>query len=125
MAVAGFFGQAQVTLLLICISLSFGLWFGRITVYWIMVADAVPKGSAGAAMAIANGVGNLGGFLGPWMFGLLRGQSGGFNSSMMVGGGLYIMAGLLALFVQVRPDDSAKQEAARELTGNVRASPAP
>ena len=125
MALAGFFGLEHVTLLLICISLSFGLWFGRITVYWIMVADAVPKGSAGAAMAVANGVGNLGGFLGPWMFGLLRGQSGGFNSSMMVGGGLYVMAGLLALFVQVRPGNSAKQETAPELARAVPASPAP
>jgi MFS family permease len=125
MALAGFIGQVNVTLLLICISLSFGLWFGRITVYWIMVADAVPKGSAGAAMAIANGVGNLGGFLGPWMFGLLRGHSGGFNSSMMVGGGLYILAGLLALFVQVRPSNSAKQEIAPELPGPVQASTVP
>jgi cyanate permease len=125
MAVAGFFGQVHVTLLLICISLSFGLWFGRITVYWIMVADAVPKGSAGPAMAIANGVGNLGSFLGPWMFGLLRGQSGGFNSSMMVGGGLFIIAGLLALFVQARPSNSPKQETAPELTRPVQASAAP
>jgi MFS family permease len=125
MAVAGFFGQVHVTLLLICISLSFGLWFGRITVYWIMVADAVPKGSAGAAMAIANGVGNLGSFLGPWMFGLLRSQSGGFNSSMMVGGGLFIMAGLLALFVQARPSNSSKQETAPELTRPVQASLTP
>jgi MFS family permease len=124
MLLAGLFGQDRVTLLLICISLSFGLWFGRITVYWIMVADAVPKGSAGAAMAIANGVGNLGGFLGPWMFGLLRGQSGGFNSSMMVGGGLYIIAGLLALFVQVRPGNSAEQEIAPPLPAPVQASPA-
>lgn len=125
MAAAGLFGQTHVTLLLVCISLSFGLWFGRITVYWIMVADAVPKGSAGAAMAIANGVGNLGGFIGPWMFGLLRGQSGGFNSSMIVGGGLYIMAGLLALLVQVRPSNSVKQEITTELTKPIQASTAP
>jgi hypothetical protein len=59
------------------------------------------------------------------MFGLLRGQSGGFNSSMMVGGGLYVMAGLLALFVQVRPGNSAKQETAPELARAVPASPAP
>jgi MFS family permease len=125
MTVAGFFGQVHITLLLICISLSFGLWFGRITVYWIMVADAVPKGSAGPAMAIANGFGNLGAFVGPWMFGLLRGQSGGFNSSMMVGGGLYIMAGLLALFVQARPINSPEQEATAQLIRPVRASVAP
>ena len=125
MAVAGFVGQVHVTVLVIFISLSFGLWFGRITVYWITVADAVPKGSAGAAMAIANGVGNLGGFLGPWMFGFLRGQSGGFNSSMMVGGGLYILAGLLALFVQARPNIVPRQEAAAEHCGPAQASTAP
>jgi MFS family permease len=124
MAVAGIIGEAHVTLLLICISLSFGLWFGRITVYWIMVADAVPKGSAGPAMAIANGVGNLGGFLGPWMFGVLRGQSGGFNSSMVVGGGLFIIAGLLALFVQVRPIKTREQEKPPETLKAPGASPA-
>lgn len=125
MGVAGFFGESHVMFLLICISLSFGLWFGRITVYWIMVADAVPKGSAGPAMAIANGIGNLGGFIGPWMFGLLRGESGGFNTSMMVGGGLYVMAGVLALFVQMRPSNSPRRDAAPELIRPVEASSAP
>lgn len=103
MVAIGFIGESHVMLLLICASLTFGLWFGRITIYWIMVADAVPKGCAGPSMALANGVGNLGGFVGPWMFGLLRGYSGGFNSAMLCAGALYIAAGLLATTVRARP----------------------
>ena len=65
-------------------------------------AAAVPS------MALANGVGNLGGFLGPWMFGLLRTASGGFDSAMLIGRGLYGAAGLLALAVRVRPGGAAR-----------------
>ena len=109
MIAGGLIGETHVALLLVCASLTFGLWFGRITVYWIMVADAVPKGCAGPSMAVANGFGNLGGFLGPWIFGLLRGYSGGFDSAMILGGALYVAAGLLAVTVQARP--SAPTEA--------------
>jgi MFS family permease len=100
MIIAGQFGDGRVVLLLVCLTLTTGLWFGRITVYWIMVADAVPQGSAGAAMAIANGVGNLGGFLGPLMFGWLRNLYGGFEGAMLAGGTLYVAAGLLGLIVR-------------------------
>ena len=44
---------------------------------------------------------------------------------MMVGGGLYIMAGLLALLVQMRRNDSPEKEAAPELIRPVEASAAP
>ncbi len=93
MAGVGLAGTEHVVLLLTCLSLSVGLWFGRITVYWICVGDAVPRGASGAAMGVANGVGNLGGFLGPrscseW----LRTTSGGFSSSMLIGGIALIVA---------------------------------
>jgi MFS family permease len=102
MMVAGLFGDGRLFLLLACLTLTTGLWFGRITVYWIMVADAVPQASAGAAMAIANGFGNLGGFLGPLMFGWLRSRYGGFEGAMLAGGVLYVAAGLLALVVRAQ-----------------------
>jgi MFS family permease len=97
---AGLFGQAHLIALLVCLTLTTGLWFGRITVYWILVADAVPRGAAGPSMAVANGIGNFGGFIGPLMFGWIRSSSGGFNAAMLVGGGAYILAGLLALLVR-------------------------
>jgi nitrate/nitrite transporter NarK len=76
-----------------------GLWFGRITVFWITVSEAVPNGSSGAAMGVANSVGNLGAFVGPLVFGWLRTSSGGFSSSMIVGGVALMVAGLMALAV--------------------------
>jgi len=100
MACVGVFGTHHVLLLITCLSVSVGLWFGRITVYWICVADAVPRGAAGPAMAVANGVGNFGGFLGPLIFGWLRETSGGFSSSMIVGGVALFMAGLMAIAVR-------------------------
>jgi MFS family permease len=103
MIVAGQFGDGRLVLLLSCLTLTTGLWFGRITVYWIMVADAVPQESAGAAMAIANGFGNLGAFLGPLMFGWLRNLYGGFEGAMLAGGVLYVAAGLLGLMVRTSP----------------------
>jgi predicted MFS family arabinose efflux permease len=114
MGCIGIFGTEHVVLLIVCLSLTVGLWFGRIAVFWICVADAVPRGSSGPAMAIANGVGNLGGFLGPLVFGYLRTRSGGFSSSMLVGGVAFIVAGLMATAVRRnrQPADRVQQSAA-------------
>ncbi len=100
MACVGIFGNHHIVLLIVCLSLTVGLWFGRISIFFILVADAVPRGAAGASMAVANGVGNFGGFVGPWLFGWLRSTSGGFSSSMVVGGASMIVAGLLAILVR-------------------------
>ncbi|WP_158746297.1 MFS transporter [Acidisphaera sp. L21] len=97
---AALFGEGHLLVLLFCLTMTTGLWFGRITIYWIMVADAVPRSVAGPSMAVANGIGNFGGFLGPLMFGWLRTTSGGFHGAMLIGGLLYVGAGLLAVLVQ-------------------------
>jgi MFS family permease len=96
------FGTEHIVLLIACLSLTVGLWFGRIAVYWIYLGDLVSRGAAGAAMGVANGIGNLGGFAGPLVFGWLRASSGGFASSMIVGGLAFIVAGLMA--IAARPD---------------------
>jgi ACS family tartrate transporter-like MFS transporter len=116
---AGLCGQGETVTLLVCLTITTGLWFGRITIYWIIVADALPKGAAGPGMAVANGIGNFGGFLGPLMFGWLRSSSGGFDSAMIIGGGFYIAAGLLALLVRTRrPSTRAPAPANDAALGN-------
>jgi MFS family permease len=100
MACVGIFGTHNIPMLIICLSLTVGLWFGRISVYWICVSDAVPRNVAGAAMGVANGIGNFGGFVGPVIFGWLRTSSGGFASSMIVGGVAFFVAGLMAIAVR-------------------------
>ena len=97
MLAAAWFGQASQGLMLLCLTLTAALWFGRITTYWILVADAVPKDAAGASMAIANGVGNFGGFLGPFLFGWLRTITDSFDAAIMFGGVAFIAAALIAM----------------------------
>jgi MFS family permease len=90
-------GQGHLVVLLFCLTLTVALWFGRITTYWILVADSVPKDAAGPSMAIANGVGNFGGFLGPFLFGWIRTLTDGFDAAMILGGVAYMMAALIVV----------------------------
>jgi len=101
MLVAAGIGQGHVVALLFCFTLTVAFWFARITMYWILVADAVPKDCAGASMAIANGVGNFGGFLGPFVFGWLRTVTDGFDAAMIFGGVAWILAALIVVPMKV------------------------
>ncbi len=97
MLLAAAVGQGHLGLLLLCLTMTVALWFGRITTYWVLVGDAVPKDSAGASMAIANGLGNFGGFLGPFLFGWIRTVTDGFDAAMILGGVAFIMASVIVM----------------------------
>ncbi len=97
MLLAAGLGQDHFVLLLCCLTLTVALWFGRITTYWILVADSVPKDAAGASMAIANGVGNFGGFVGPFVFGWLRTVTDSFSAAMIFGGIAFVTAAVLVM----------------------------
>jgi MFS family permease len=97
MLLAASVGQDHLVALLLCLTLTVALWFGRITTYWILVADSVPKDAAGASMAIANGVGNFGGFLGPFVFGWLRTVTDSFDAAMVFGGIAFAIAAVIVM----------------------------
>jgi ACS family tartrate transporter-like MFS transporter len=58
---------------------------------WSMPGRFLDGPAAAAGIATINALGNLGGFVGPAMIGLLKGWTGSFL------GGLYFVAGLLLL----------------------------
>jgi ACS family tartrate transporter-like MFS transporter len=58
---------------------------------WSMPVQFLAGSGAAAGIAAINALGNLGGFVGPYMIGLLKGWTGSFL------GGLYFVAGLLLL----------------------------
>ena len=97
MLLAAGVGQDHLVLLLLCLTLTVALWFGRLTTYGILVADFVPKNAAGASMAIANGVGNFGGFVGPFVFGWLRTVTDSFSAAMIFGGIAFVTAAVLVM----------------------------
>ena len=106
MLLASGIGHDHLVPLLVCLTLTVALWFGRITTYWILVANSVPKDAAGASMAIANGVGNFGGFLGPFVFGWLRTVTDSFDAAMIFGGMAFALAAVIVMpmrFAATRP----------------------
>lgn len=76
--------------------------------FWAAVSRAVPVAAAGAAGGLINAVGNLGGFLGPRLGGILLDMSGGqFITAAVALAASFLMAGLLMLSVRLRRDEGA------------------
>jgi MFS transporter, ACS family, tartrate transporter len=53
-------------------------------VFWALPSDFLKGGAAAAGLAVANSGGALGGFAGPYLMGLLRDRTNGFEASLLV-----------------------------------------
>ncbi|HYR84635.1 MAG TPA: MFS transporter [Terriglobia bacterium] len=59
-----------------------GIW-GTLGPFWAMSSEFLSGTGAAAGIALINSVGNLGGFLGPFMVGVVRGQTEGFAWALL------------------------------------------
>jgi len=64
---------------------------GMLGPFWAIPGSFLTGITASAGIALINSVGNLGGFVGPYILGLARTSSGNFKS------GLFLLAGAMAL----------------------------
>ena len=92
---AQMFGDTSIMLTLLALTLSFGFFYGRFGPFWALPTEALPPEVAGVGIAVINGLGNLGGFSGPLVFGLIRGATGSFMLALSLAGVLLVAAGLL------------------------------
>ena len=58
---------------------------------WAMASSFLSGAGAAAGIAMINSIGNLGGFIGPYIIGWIKGKTGSYT------GGLYVVGGTLAL----------------------------
>jgi MFS family permease len=84
-------------------------WYGP---FWATVTKLVPAAAAGAGIGIINGIGNLGGFIGPYIGGWLKDVSGGYALTQVFFGGVFAVAGLLVLALRRRLREATNPEAA-------------
>jgi len=71
--------------------------------FWASASRALPVAVAGSAMGLINALGNLGGFVGPYLGGYLQQRSNGnFVSTASVLAVALFLAGLVMLTVKVR-----------------------
>ncbi|MGE0668778.1 MAG: MFS transporter [Sphingomonadales bacterium] len=73
--------------------------FAAFPVFWT-VPMAVLRGSAAAAgIALINSVGNLGGFLGPYMIGAVKDRTGDYGMGIAAVGAFVMLSGILTLLL--------------------------
>ncbi|HLJ54157.1 MAG TPA: MFS transporter [Chthonomonadaceae bacterium] len=77
--------------------------------YWAVTTNLLGSRSAAGGIAFINSVGNLGGFIGPWMMGILLDRSHGNFTPGLVTGFVFMMGGVVASLLLPRraPEHSA------------------
>jgi ACS family tartrate transporter-like MFS transporter len=71
--------------------------------FWALPTAFLRGAGAAAGIGLINSVGNLGGFVGPYLMGWMQGLSGDFRFGLRVLAVSAISSGLLVLTVRVRP----------------------
>jgi len=108
-------GTATPILAIALISVAMGGALAYDGPFWASASRAVPVAIAGAAMGFINALGNLGGFVGPYVGGWLQDMSGSFLSTSFFLAACLLAAGLVALTLRKRGDrrvDEAETQAA-------------
>ena len=76
--------------------------------FWVLPTMTLTESAAAASIGLINSIGNLGGFIGPYVFGWLRMQEISHNSSLLFLASCYMLAAILVLAVRVRREESSK-----------------
>jgi MFS transporter, ACS family, tartrate transporter len=71
--------------------------FSMLGPFWAMPSALLSGTAAAVGIALINSVGNLGGFFGPYMIGVVRNSTGSFKGGLLVVSGALAVSGCLAL----------------------------
>ncbi len=77
--------------------------------FWVLPTVSLTASAAAAAVGLINSIGNLGGFIGPAIFGGLRTTGLSHNASLMFLASCYLLAAVLVMAVRVRPEMDSLQ----------------
>jgi len=80
--------------------------------FWGLPTAFLSGTSAAGGIAMINAIGNLGGFVGPYVMGSLRDLTGDYATGLRVLAGAFILGGLLAFRVTIKPRHDSPHRAA-------------
>ena len=87
----------------ICVGAA-GIWSAN-TVFWTLPASFLTGAAAAAGIGLINAVGNLGGFVGPYMIGWIRESFGGFGPAMFCLAAFLTIHGVVTYFFLRRSEE--------------------
>jgi ACS family tartrate transporter-like MFS transporter len=82
--------------------------YAALPVFWCIPSNHLVGLAAASGIALINSIGNLGGFIGPYLVGWLRDLTGSFNTALLCLSIGPLIAGLIVLAMPREVDDSAK-----------------
>jgi ACS family tartrate transporter-like MFS transporter len=79
-------------------------------VFWLIPSDALHGRSAAVGLAAIGSIGMVGSFLGPWIWGLARDYTGGYQAGLLTLAGVYVASAALLLLARAlaRPATGAE-----------------
>jgi MFS transporter, ACS family, tartrate transporter len=100
-------------------ALAVGLFFllGAHPVFWAMPAALLSGTAAAAGIAMINSIGNLGGFVGPYLVGVMKDATGSTDGGLLT---LAVLLGIGAFLATRVAHDPAVERAPREAGGRFR-----
>jgi MFS transporter, ACS family, tartrate transporter len=75
----------------------------RLPAFWALPASLLGGATAAAAVGAINCIGNLGGFVGPYLLGALSSDTGGYSTGIWYLAGASVLAAVLILLVRPKP----------------------
>lgn len=79
--VSTIFDQPVLKILAFCVA-GFGV-YGALAVFWSLPTAMLSGPAAAAGIAVINSLGNLAGFIGPWVIGLIKDATGSYTGGLM------------------------------------------
>jgi len=77
----------------------------RLPVFWTLPNSLLGGAKAAASVGAINSIGNLGGFVGPYLLGALSTATGSYTTGIWYLSGASVLAIVLILLVRAKPDD--------------------
>jgi MFS family permease len=96
---AGFIGNPALAMAMICLSLA-GLYAFK-SPFWALPTLFLTRSTAAVSIAVINSVGNLGGFVGPFAIGYLKGQTHSTTAGLLFLAGLLTVSFVMTLLLRV------------------------
>jgi ACS family tartrate transporter-like MFS transporter len=95
---AAFLGNPAAELAALALAAA-GIW-GTLGPFWALSSESLSGTGAAAGIAVINSVGNLGGFLGPYLVGLIRNRTQSFTGALLALALFPILAAIVTLSVR-------------------------
>ncbi|MDQ6595814.1 MFS transporter [Bacillus salipaludis] len=85
--------------------------------FWVLPSLFLTQSTAAVAIASINSIGNLGGFVGPYAIGIIKGMTGDTKSGLLFLSALLLISFLMVLFMNLDKKEVTEENNYKNVSG--------